>query len=99
MNDINRGQKVYVSLKNEIKETTVKSVGSKYVTLECDSSILFDRRTLRKAGSGHSKYFIITDIKKYEEYYKELIDRIKDFKWDKVNKEDLEKVADILKKY
>lgn len=98
MNDIKRGQKVWVSLRNVIIETTVKSVGPKYVTVEYDSSIRFDRKTLRRAGSGGSRYFIITDIEKYEkdQYCKGLIDKIKSFNWESVNKEDLEKVVDIL---
>jgi uncharacterized protein with ACT and thioredoxin-like domain len=101
VSDIKRGQKVWVSLKNKIKETTVKSIGPKYITLE-NISILFDRRTLTKAGSSNSKYFIITDIEnieKYVEYYKRLIDKIKNVKWENVNKEDLERIADILRKY
>lgn len=103
MNDIKRGQKVWASLRNGIKETTVKSVGYKYITLEYDSRILFDRKTLRKAGCGGSRYFIIIDIEKYvkdqDQYYKELIDKIKRFQWESVDREDLDKVADVLKEY
>lgn len=100
MNDIKRGQKVWVLLKNELKETTVKSVGYKYITVY-GIEILFDRRTLRKAGSHNSSYCIITDIEKYkkDQYDKGLIDKIKSFKWELVDKEDLEKVVDILRDY
>ena len=101
MDDIKRGQKVWVSLRSEIKETVVKSVGPKYVTVEADSEIRFDRKTLRKSGSRSSLYFIIVDIEKYEKdrYRKGLIDKIKNFKWEFVVKEDLEKIVNILKEY
>jgi len=101
VDDIKRGQKVWVSFKNELKETTVKSVGPKYVTVEYNSEVRFDRKTLRRAGSYSSSYFIIVDIEKYEKdrYRKGLIDKIKNFKWEFVVKEDLEKIVNILKEY
>lgn len=102
MNGIKKGQKVWVSLKNEIKETTVKSAGYKYVTLN-DIEILFDSKTLKKVGNKHSPYFIITDIEKYvknqDQHYKEIIDKIKSFEWKSAAREDLDKVADVLSKY
>jgi hypothetical protein len=101
VDNIKKGQKVWVSLRNGIKETIVKSVGPKYVTVEYDSKIRFDRKTLRKAGSYSSSYFIIVDMEKYENdrYIKGLIDKIKNFKWEFVDKDDLEKVINILNKY
>lgn len=102
MNGIKKGQKVWVSLKGQIKEATVKSAGYKYIILD-DIEILFDSKTLRRVGNRCSPYFIIIDIENYvkdqDQYYKELIDKIKGFKWEDVDKEDLNKVADILKKY
>lgn len=101
MKDIKRGQKVWLLLRNEIKETTVKSVGPKYITIEYDSRVLFDRKTLKRAGSRSLSCFIITDIEEYkkDQYYKGLIDEIKNFKWELLDREDLEKFVNILRDY
>lgn len=102
MNNIKKGQKVWVSLRGEITETTVKSAGYKYITLE-DTDILFDSKTLRKVCRKNSPYFIIVDLEKYlkeqDQYYKAIIDKIKKFEWESADRAVLDKIADVLKEY
>lgn len=101
MNDIKRGQRVWIQLENEIKETVVKSAGYKYVTVEYNSDLLFDRRTLRRANSRNSFCCVIVDLEQYkkDQYIKGMIDKIKNFKLELVDKQDLEKIVDILREY
>lgn len=101
MSNIKKGQKVWVSVRNRIEETIVKSAGSKYITLEYDSRIKFDRDTLIEVNGFGSPSIIILDIEKHEKdnYYRKLVYKMESVKWENVTREDLDKIADILKEY
>ena len=99
---IKKGQKVWVyngTFKN-IKETTIKSSGYKYVTVEANTRKKFHKDTLEEVDDYGSPSFIILDIKKYQEdiYYENLISKLKRFDW-RIEREDLEKVAKIIADY
>lgn len=98
MSSVKKGQKVWVSLRRGIKETIVKSVGSKYITLEYDPRIKFDKDTLKEVDSCGLLYFIILDLEKYEtdRYYSDLISKLGNFEWNTIKREDLDKVAEII---
>lgn len=103
METIKRGQKVWVSMPmyGEVKETTIKSVGNKYITVECKSGRKFHRDTLKEVDSCGIADFIILDLEKYEEdkRYSSMIRRFKKFDWSILDREDLEKIEDILRDY
>lgn len=103
MENIKRGQKVWVSIPmyGEVKETTIKSVGNKYITLECNLRKKFHRDTLKEVDARGIADFIILDLKKHEEdkRYSSMIRRFKKFDWSILDREDLQKVEDILRDY
>lgn len=101
MDNIKKGQKVWVSIYGNIQETTIKSVGSKYVTVECNPRRKFHRDTLREVDAHGVADFIILDLDKYEEdkRYSSMIRKFKKFDWSILDREDLEKIEDILRDY
>jgi len=102
--EIVKGQRVWVFLnigKSRIIETTIKSIGPKYITLYADGRLKFYRSTLREVnGVGVSSY-IILDLDEYNknQYYSNLITKLKNTDWKHIDREDLEKVADIIADY
>ena len=89
----------HLKRKEEIKETTVKSSGTKYITTEYDDRIKFDACTLREVnGCGHSA-FLITDLVKHkiDNHYKDLISALNNFKWAELSRAELDSVSDIIK--
>ncbi|APQ78604.1 MULTISPECIES: hypothetical protein [Clostridium] len=51
-------------------------------------------------GAGESS-FIILDIEKYkkDKYYDNLIDKLKKFTWNTIKREDLDKIAEVIRDY
>ena len=103
--ELKKGQKVWVwdNLFKDIKETTIKSIGRKYITVEgrC-SRIKFDVNTLSEVNPFGIASFIIPDLEAYnrEKYYNELKRKLKYFDWSQnIEEEDLDAIYKIVKEY
>lgn len=98
--DLKKGQKIWVAIHQrniEIKETTIKSVGSKYITTNYDARIKFSRDTLREFDSYGYPSYLILDIEEYNtnNYYNDLIFKLKKFDWN-INRNKIDEIAKIL---
>jgi hypothetical protein len=94
-----RDQKVWVwQDRKGIQQTTIKSCGRKYIRTNLDDRIRFDVNILTEIDSHGYASFIILDLEKYQKdaYYTGLRWKIKDFNWNKVTRENLDKIAEIL---
>lgn len=97
---LKKGQQVWVSIRQghtEIKETVIKSVGTKYITTDYDNRIKFDRNTLREVdGRGYSSYLIL-DIEEYNtnNYYENIISKCKRMDWN-ISRDKLDEIVKIL---
>lgn len=97
--DIKNGQKVWLKIKSkEPIETTVNSVGRKYITLNYDKRIKFDIDTLRQVGGYGAPHFIILDIDKYNQEVKHsiLVNKIERTDWAHIEAEKINEIAKIL---
>ena len=100
--EIKKGQKVWICIykrKTEISETTIKSVGRKYITTDHDDRIKFNRETLIEVdGRGYSSYLIL-DIEEYNtnNYYANIIFKLKKMDWgiDRVKLDEIAKILDL----
>ena len=101
MDEIKRNQKVWVSTRRGIHETVVKSIGSKFITLEYNSRKKFYRNTLKEVNACGVADFIILDLKEYQDdiFYNSLIRKFERFDWDILDREDLDKIENILRDY
>ncbi len=97
--ELKRGQKVWVwHKKGEPKETTIKSVGPKYIRAECDDRVKYDRETLREInGCGYARY-IILDLEEHKKdvYYREIKAKLRRFDWSKLDRNKIDKIVEIL---
>lgn len=103
MTKVIRGQKVWVWMYHstaKVQEATVKSVGRKYITLE-GINMKFNSETLREVGGVGYGSFIILDIDEYNENQKYLKYRrtLSRFDWEKMSREDTDKVIEVINKY
>ncbi|MBU3186585.1 beta barrel domain-containing protein [Clostridium estertheticum] len=98
--NVKKGQKVWIYARmreSKITETVVVTSGAKYITTDYDSRLKFNKETLREIdGRGYGSYLIL-DIEEYklEQYYNELIYKLKKFDW-KIDREKLDNIAKIL---
>lgn len=95
-----KGQKVWVWRDREgIQETTIKSIGRKYIRTNLDDRIKFDINTLREINGVGFGSFLILNLKEYQKdaYYAGLRWKIKRFDWDSIDRKSLDKIAEILK--
>lgn len=91
---VKKGQKVYVTGDKELQECTVKSSGSKYITLEELYNIKFDASTLRQIGSYGVARAIILDVEAYhkEQMKWDIVDKLRKVEWENLG---LDKLLDI----
>jgi hypothetical protein len=97
--EIKKGQVVWVNSRNGIEETKVVSSGRKYITLEWNTKIKFDKETLRQIGGCGFGRSVIVDIDKYNKdlYYNNLISRLENnFDWRNLSRDKLDEVAKLL---
>lgn len=101
MNEIKKGQTVWITTRRGIKETTVKSVGSKYITVEHNKRIKFHKNTLKEVDACGVADTIILDLDEHNKaaYYNALINKLEKFNWNTVSRDDLEKIENIIKNY
>ncbi|KEI94102.1 hypothetical protein N494_18460 (plasmid) [Clostridium botulinum A2B7 92] len=103
--DIRKGQKVWICIyqgrTSKIEETIIEAVGRRYITVEACKKKRFFKNTLKEVNGAGEPSFIILDIEKYkkDKYYDNLIDKLKKFIWNNIKKEDLDKIAEILRNY
>ncbi|APF25177.1 beta barrel domain-containing protein [Clostridium sporogenes] len=103
--DIRKGQKVWICIyqgrTSKIEETIIEAVGRRYITVEACKKKRFFKNTLKEVNGAGEPSFIILDIEKYKKnkYYDNLIDKLKKFIWNNIKKEDLDKIAEILRNY
>lgn len=94
-----RGQKIWIWRDREgVIETTIKSIGRKYIRTEYDDRIKFDVNTFREInGYGYAMYLIL-DLGEYKKnvYYRQLARKLEKVIWDKVDREKLDKISNIL---
>lgn len=101
MNKITKGQEIWFwSQICGVSKTTVKSVGRKYITIKT-WDLKFDKDTLREVNYRGVASFLILDIDKYRmnQEYKMKINKLKNIKWECVEREDFDKIYNILKDY
>ena len=97
--DIKKNQKVWLKIRsNEPIETTINSIGRKYITLNHDKRIKFDIDTLSQVGAYGIPQLIILDIDKYnqEVKYSRLVNKIERTDWTHIETEKINKIAKIL---
>lgn len=101
-------EKKYGRVKNlEIKETVVKKVGRKYVTVSCpweQKYENFNADYLMEATSYGSSSYLFPSKKAVEEYVEKeelirLLNRLDSYHYERCSLEDLKKITEILKKY
>ena len=98
--ELKKGQIIWIAItqrKTEITKTTIKSVGSKYITTAYDSRIKFDRDTMREVnGVGYGAYLIM-DIDEFNtnRYYQNIVSKLQRFEW-KISRDKLDEIAKIL---
>jgi hypothetical protein len=83
---------------SSIVETTIKSVGTKYITTERDSRVKFDVNTLREIDATGYGSFLVMDIDRYKEkqFYLELRRKLSKFDWGIISNETVMEVSKIL---
>jgi hypothetical protein len=103
--EIKKGSKIWIvsysRWKKEIKETTVKSVGKKYIRTELDDRIRFDINTLQEIdGYGYAAY-LVTDLEEYQRkiFIQSVIRDCENFNWKTLEEEDLLRIKDIISNY
>lgn len=97
--NIVKGQKIWAWIdRTGIIETTVKSSGRKYITINDTCNTKFDKETLKEVRDYGIQSFLILDIEKYnqEQYYDKLKSDISKTNWDKVSEDNLDKIKEIL---
>lgn len=96
---IKRGQKVWAWICHcGIVETTVKSIGRKYIRVHYDERIKYDVNSLREIdGAGYGSY-IILDLEKYnrKEHYRTLAKKLRSFNWNELEHDKLDKISEVL---
>ena len=95
-----KGQKIWV-WRNRIgiEETTVKSVGRKYITINDSRGTKFYKDTLKQANGYGLGDFLITNIEEYnrEQFYRNSRSKLSRINWNKVSCENIDKILEILK--
>ncbi|WP_236896964.1 hypothetical protein [Clostridium beijerinckii] len=97
---IKKGQKVWVwQDRCGITETTIKTIGRKYITLEYPYNMKFNIDDLKENNYCGLPAFIILDIEEYkrEQHYDSLKIKLRRTNWDKVKQSDLDKIEEIMK--
>ncbi|MBD5640771.1 hypothetical protein HYI18_19675 [Clostridium botulinum] len=103
--EIRKGQKVWVCIyqgrTSKIEETIIEAVGRRYITVEACKKKRFFKNTLKEVNGAGESSFIILDIERYkkDKYYDNLIDKFKKFTWDIIKREDLDKIAEVIRDY
>ena len=95
-----KGQKIWVwRYRTGVEETTVKSVGRKYITINDSRGTKFYRDTLKQVNGCGSPDFLITDIEEYnrQQFYRNSRSKLSRTNWDKVSCENIDKILEILK--
>lgn len=98
--EIVKGQKIWVWRdRTGIEETTVKSVGRKYITINDTWCTKFHRDTLKQVNGCGLSDFLITDIEEYnrQQFYRNSRSKLSRINWDKVSCENIDKILEILK--
>ena len=98
--EIVKGQKIWVWRDRiGIEETTVKSVGRKYITINDPWGTKFYRDTLKQVDEYGLEGFLITDIEEYnrEQFYRNSRSKLSRINWNKVSCENIDKILEILK--
>jgi len=98
--ELKKGQKIWIAItqrKTEITETTIKSIGAKYITTDYDCRIKFNRDTLREVdGTGYSSYLIVNiDEFNINRHYQNIVSKLQRFDW-KITRDRLDEIAKIL---
>ena len=95
-----KGQKIWVWRNGTgIEETTVKSVGRKYITINDSRGTKFYIDTLKQVNGYGLEDFLITDIEEYnrEQFYRNSRSKLSRTNWNKVSCENIDKILEILK--
>jgi hypothetical protein len=99
---IKEGQKVWVwQDRCGITETTIKTIGRKYVFLSYPSKVKFNIDDLKEHDYCGSPAFIILDIEEFnqQQRYEKIKVKLYRMNWDKVKEEDLAKIESIMQDY
>lgn len=91
----------HIGHSSHIIETTIKSIGRKYITVECSPKKKFYIKNLQQKDDCGISDFLIKDIKQYVEREKrrKKVNKLLRFNWKRLNADDLEQVLNILSNY
>lgn len=86
---------------NSVRTSAIRSIGKKYIILDADPRIKYDRNTLREINYCGCPNYIIPDIDEYRENirYKKALSDIRQFNYEKMSKDDIYTIKNILDKY
>lgn len=94
-----KGQKVWIwSQYYGIQETTIKSIGRKYIRVELDERIKYDINTSHQINSTGYGSYIIFNLEEYKKnvHYQKLRHKLRNYNWEKVDTNSLDKIKAIL---
>jgi len=103
MENIKKGQKIWIWVDrrfgSRIIETTVKTIGPKYITTSY--GIKYYANTLREVNACGAASYIILDLEEHkkEEEYKRKIKALGKIEWNCIESEDIDKIFNILRDY
>jgi hypothetical protein len=80
---------------DSIIETTIKSIGAKYITTEKDSRVRFNVSDLREIDATGYGSFLVTDIDAYKEkqFYYGLRSKLSRFDWELISNKDVMEIS------
>ncbi len=96
---VKKGQKIWVWRDRcGVTETTVKTVGTKYITIDDARNTKFKVSDLRQHNGCGNVSFLIIDIDEYNRdcHYGKLRTKLRRFDWDGISSEKLDEIEKIL---
>jgi len=94
-----RGQKIWIwKDRVGVIETTIKSIGRKYITTEYNIGIKFDVNTFQEINGVGNISYLILNLEEYKKnvYYGQLAWKLGKVAWDEVDREKLDQISRIL---
>lgn len=98
---LKKGDTVWKRTSTGTKKTTIKTIGSKYITLDCDKREKFNRDNLQEVdGCGYADYIVI-DVNSYEKRrtYVAMARNLNRFDFNTLNYSQLDEVAAVICKF
>ena len=101
---LKKDDKIWIAITRRdtcVIETTIKSIGKKYIKVNYDERIRFDVNTLQEIDGYGFASFLIIDLEKYnrDRYIKSIVRKCETFKWNTLEEEDLISIKHILSRY